>query len=75
MEVLLLFFHVGTSSGVHLFGYLLWPIFQSSIFNTLHCTIFQVLTDSCKPVGSFHAGCNSVNKNINCIIHPILDTQ
>ena len=41
----------GTPSGVHLFGHLLWPIV--SIFNsfyTLHYTIFQVLTDSCRPL-------------------------
>ena len=32
-------FYVGTPSGVHLFDHLLWPIFQSSIFYTLHYTI------------------------------------
>ena len=30
----IIFFNVGTPSGVHLFGHLLWPIFQSSILLT-----------------------------------------
>ena len=36
------FFNVGTPCGVHLFGHLLRPIFQSSIHCTLHYTIFQI---------------------------------
>ena len=47
---LMLVFYVGTPSGVHLFGHLLWPIFQSSIFTHYIIQVFkflQILVDLC----------------------------
>ena len=43
MSLIIIFFYVGTPSGVHLFGHLLWPIFQTSIFTHYIIQFFKFL--------------------------------
>ena len=42
-----IFFNVGTPSEVHLFGHLLWPLFQSSILFTCYIIQFLYVSGPC----------------------------